>query len=104
MDDQELERCRYATEVLHKLVTNKESRLKYGAEQREKMQSALKAGQKVKGYRAEWIIDTMDEVIGVLIKASERFNNTYFNDMISTTDLKDVLTSTLSRFNKKSKD
>ena len=104
MDDQEIERSRYATTVFYSLVTNKEARLKYGAEQRLKMQDALKAGLKISGYRAEWLLDTIDSVLSTLIKASERFNGTYFNDMVSVSDLKDVLTSTINRLNKKARD
>ena len=104
MDDKEAERCKFATTVFYKLVTNKEARLKYGAEQRQKMQEALKAGQKIGGYRADWILETMDDIMETLIEASERFNNTHYNDLISVADLKDVLTSVISKFNKKAKD
>lgn len=93
----------FAADVLYKLVTSKEKRLKYGAEAREAMQKLLKEGKKVEGYRAEWIIDTMNEVIDTLIKSSEKFNMTYFHDYISTQDLCDVLQSTLSKLQKAKK-
>lgn len=99
MDEQEKARCVFAADVLYKFATSKEKRLKYGAEQRAIMQQALKDGKKIETYRTEWIIKSMDEVIKVLIKSSERFNNTYFHDMISVDDLKDVLTSTINKLN-----
>lgn len=94
-------------DILHKFVTSKEQRLKYGAEARADMQKDLKAGKKVEGYRADWIIKAMDEVVKTLVKSAERFNNTYFHDMISVDDMKDVLTSAINKLNnanKKNKD
>ena len=103
MDDQEDARMKFATDVFYKFVTSKEARLKHGANQRQEMQKALKDGKKVEGYRAEWILKSMDEVIKTLVKASERFNNTYFHDMISSEDMKDVLTSAINKINNMTK-
>ncbi len=99
MDQEEETRCKFASDVLYKFVTSKESRLKYGATKRQEMQQSLKAGKKVEGYRAEWILKAMEDVMRTLIKSSEKFNNTYFHDMISVDDMKDVFTSALNRLN-----
>lgn len=103
MDEKDEERCKFALDVLHKFVTSKEQRLKYGAERRSEMQAAIKDGKKVEGYRAEWILRAMDDVIKVLVKSAEKFNNTYFHDMISLEDMKDVLTSSMNKLNNASK-
>jgi hypothetical protein len=103
MDEQEEKRCKFAADILYKFVTSKEQRLKYGATARQDMQKALKDGKKVEGYRAEWILKAMDEVIKALVKSSEKFNNTYFHDMISVDDMKDVLTSAINKLNNLSK-
>lgn len=97
------ERCKFAANIFYVFATSKESRLKYGATKRLEMKKALKNGQKVQGYRAEWILKTVDDIIKTLIKASEKFNNTHFNDMISTDDLKDVLSSTVNKIDKSKK-
>jgi hypothetical protein len=101
MDELEEERCMYATNVLYKFVTSKESRLKNGASLRQKMQKALKEGKKVDGYRADWILKSMNEVLKTLAKSAEKFNNTNFHDMISVADMTDVLQSCVNRLNKK---
>jgi len=99
MDEDEEIRCRFASDVLYKFVTSKESRLKYGATKRQEMQKALQAGKKAEGYRAEWILKSMEECMKTIIKSAEKFNNTYFHDMISVEDMKDVFTSALNRLN-----
>lgn len=103
MDEQEDQRMKFATNVFYKFVTSKEARLKHGATQRQEMQKALKDGKKVDGYRAEWILKSMDDVIKALVKSAEKFNNTYFHDMISIEDMKDVLTSAINKLNNASK-
>lgn len=100
MDEEEEKRCRYATDVLYKFVTSTESRLKYGATKRQEMHKSLQAGQKIEGYRADWIMKSMEELMKTLVKSAERFNNTYFHDMISIEDMKDVFTTALNKLNK----
>lgn len=81
----------FAAKVFYNFVTSKDKRLQYGIKERARMKDAIKKGEKVSGYRPEWIIETANAVISTLITSSERFNNTHFNDLVSVDDLVDVL-------------
>lgn len=100
MDDKN-KQCRFACDILYQFASNKEKRLKYGAEQRLKIKKALEKGRPIHNYRTEWSSDTSDKVIEVLIESSEKFNNTFFQDKISVDDLKDILESTIKKLTKK---
>lgn len=89
----------WAVGIFSKLAISKEKRLLYGATQRQKMKEALAKGDKVEGYRAEWILGTMQEVIRTMSVQAEKFNTTYYHDMISVNDFVDVLTSAINKIN-----
>lgn len=87
----------FANVVFIQFSCNQANRPKYGAERRAEMKAALDRGERVEGYRAKWIIDTMYKVVDVLGKSAETFNNTHYNDMISTNDMVDVLNSAIHK-------
>lgn len=90
-------KMRFAVNIFAKLSISKEKRLLYGATQRQKMKKHLERGEKVEGYRAEWILGTMQEVIKAMSIQADKFNHTYYHDMISADDLQDVLTSAINK-------
>jgi hypothetical protein len=102
MDPTDDDRAKFASGILYAFATSKDSRLRYGAGKRKEMQAALDSGQKVSGYRAEWILRSVEDVLRVLIKSADRFNSTYFHDYISVDDMRDVLVSTINRLDKTS--
>jgi hypothetical protein len=103
MDEKELERCEFAVKILNKFASSKENRLKFAAAQRAKMKKDLDSGKKVDGYRFDWLNSTSDEVIKTLIAASERFNSTYYHDIVSVQDLIDILNTTIAKLTKNTK-
>ena len=93
MSNKELDQCKYAASVFYRYVTSKETRLKNGAKLRQKIKTAATKGKKLNNYRTEWFKGLSDDVLRLMIKSSEKFNNTHFNDMISTNDFLDILES-----------
>lgn len=87
----------FACGLLYKFVTSKERRLKLGSEKRAELQKQIAAGEKVTGYRAEWLFGSASRVLDILIDCASEFNISYPEDMISVQDLKDVLATTSAK-------
>lgn len=87
----------FASRIFYNFVTSTEKRLRFGVSQRNKMKEAMKKGENFHGYRADWIVNSANEVLETLTKSAERFNNTHFNDLISVDDMVDVLNAASTR-------
>lgn len=98
------EETKYACLILFRFVNSKEQRLKNGAMRRKQILQSIKDGKTVSGYRPEWMLNTIDVVLKTLITESEKFNNTYYDDMVSVEDMKDILASVIHKLNIKGKD
>jgi hypothetical protein len=81
-----------ASEMLHKLVTNDQAKLRWGSMQRQKIKTVIDAGhQPSPGYRVDWLQNTAMEIIGLLRQKAHEFNTLFPHDRISTEDFLDVL-------------
>jgi hypothetical protein len=87
-----------AAEILYKVVTDQNLKLAYGRQQRLELQEELAKGKKPKHYRIDWIRQTRNELIDTLQKSAEDFNAKYKHDLISVSDMMDVLASTMEQF------
>lgn len=87
--------------TLHQIVTSRDIKVAYGAQQREVIKNALKKGKVLDNYRTAWLKSTRDRIIAVLIEEANKFNDTYKHDRISLADMGDALHTTLLRLSQK---
>jgi hypothetical protein len=83
-----------AAKILRDVVTSDQAKLQFGVSKRNEIRDAIRRGDKVTGYRVDWLRKTRDRVIETLQQAAKEFNETHKHDRISVTDLHDVLTTT----------
>lgn len=91
------ETARNANRILLKFITDKESKLRYGAKLRAEMQEAIGRGESPKGYRVDWILKTVTELFGWLGEKAAEFNAAHPQDAISADDFSDVLATAQMR-------
>jgi hypothetical protein len=77
-------------ETLHEVVTDVQVKLRWGSQQRDILHQALKAGEKVGGYRAIWLRDVQKAMAKVLGEHIDEFNKKYPHDRISQDDVTDA--------------
>lgn len=80
--------------ILYDVRTSDTIKLRWGREKRDQLRDAEKRGDKLDGYRAEWLKSCRHEVLMALSKSAEDFNEKYPHDRISTQDFIDVLSGT----------
>jgi len=81
--------------LLRTVRTSKEIKLRYGAMQRQEIKEKLNKGEKVTGYRVQWLRESRDRIIKMLGEMAQEFNDKYPHDCISVADLGDVCISVL---------
>lgn len=80
--------------TLKRIVTDDGVKLAWGRLKRRELKDQLENGVKVDGYRVEWLRETKNKIVDVLIDATVAFNMRYRHDKISLADLVDVLATT----------
>jgi|SRR5882757_7674532 len=89
-----------AIAIVKNVVNSEEIKLEFGRQQREIIKRKLKNGEKVSGYRVEWLQDTVGDIAGCLAESADRFNTQNPHDKISLSDLVDALATAMHRFQK----
>jgi len=90
-------KAQQASEVLFKLVTDIETKLRWGQIQRENIKAIIKSGKVPRGYRVDWLDATARGLIRFLRERAEEFNFMFPHDRCSTDDFVDALSSAILR-------
>jgi hypothetical protein len=90
-------RAQKTNAIFTQIASNTHERVEHGKHLREEMRQTLARGERVTGYRADWIDSTAHRVADVLGQAALEFNETNVDDMISGEDLGDVLATVMHR-------
>lgn len=86
----------FAQKVFCQIMADTEKRLQRGAERRRRMQEKLERGEQPDCPRSQWLRSTSRRLIEEITQAAQEFNETNTDDLISVSDLADVLTTTLA--------
>lgn len=84
-------------ELLDSMAKDIDNRLAKGLKKRRQMSEAIECGEEPEGYRAEWIKETSQAILDVLIVQAEIFNEIHTDDRISVADMGDALMTTINR-------
>lgn len=82
---------RAAAGILYQVVTSEAVKLRWGAGVRDRLAAAEKRGEKIGGYRVDWLTASRKAVLKTLIAQGAIFNREYPHDRAGTTDFLDVL-------------
>jgi hypothetical protein len=88
---------RKTSEILYHTVTSKDVKLRYGLSKRAEIMAALKRGEKVGGYRVQFILRARNAIVDTLMEVGQEFNTANPHDLVSLQDFGDVLTTTLKQ-------
>jgi hypothetical protein len=94
IDDRTLDN---AIDVLRRLVSDNDSKLRYGIRQREMIRQQIARGERPNHYRYEWLLATVKDLFEFLGDRCQKFNEDFPQDRCSQQDLYDVLNSALTR-------
>jgi hypothetical protein len=86
-----------ANQILYRFRTDKNAKLRHGAKLRAEMVALLQQGKEPSGYRVDWIVETVNELIAWLGTRAVEFGQRYPQDAVSADDLSDVLATAQSR-------
>jgi hypothetical protein len=86
--------------LLYGVRTDEQVKLRYGARVREHLKAKLKGGEKVSGYRAEWLLSSRKEVVLFLGSLADHFNQEHPHDRASVADLTDICAAVMQFFKK----
>lgn len=97
------EQLRATAAILHRIVTDAQVKLQWGAQKREELKVSLAKGENPVTYRSEWMRETKARIVEALLESSNSFNRTYKHDRISVQDMIDVLVYTIGTLAAKTK-
>jgi hypothetical protein len=86
-----------AIDVVVSAADRNRRRLQRGGIRRTQMIKEIEEGRQPTGPRAEFIRDTAQAIMDLLVESSKEFNEANQDDMISTLDFQDVLATVRGR-------
>ena len=90
--------------ILYDVVTSETVKLRWGRQVRDRLREAERRGEKISGYRVEWVRATKQALVKTLSAQAAAFNTQYPHDRISTLDFLDALEGTARAFRKNLKE
>ena len=85
------DQLRAVAAILREVRTSMAAKLRWGERVREELRAAEARGEKVTGYRPDWVVQSRRRVLELLQECAKEFNATYPHDCISVADYQDVL-------------
>jgi hypothetical protein len=82
-------------DILHRVRTDRQIKLQFGATKRAELKVALDRGQVPDHYRIKWLFQTRNELAAWLSAKAKEFNSQFPQDACSVPDLIDVAVSTV---------
>ncbi len=96
-----LEEAQALSQQFIALSVNMRAKLAAGAQERERVATALETGKEVKSYRLDWHLSTSKKLFEMLLEEARVFNAEHGHDRVSVQDMLDVLLSAGARLSGK---
>lgn len=77
--------------ILYQVVTSEAVKLRWGEEVRSRLAAAEKRGEKIGGYRVEFLTASRKAVLRTLVAQADAFNRQFPHDRCSQVDFLDIL-------------
>lgn len=95
-----LDKIDFTVDTLQKTIKNQLQRRKNGAAIREAIRVSINEGRLIDHYRVEWLHDSSVRLVDLLTDIALEFDSEHPDDLCSSADLGDILTTTLARLKK----
>jgi hypothetical protein len=88
---------------INKLIAQYDNRTKTGIRRRNEMADTINSGNRPKGYRYEFLVDSAYRIIDELGEIAKEFNDAHIDDMCTNFDFIDTLTTAIEMIKKASR-
>lgn len=95
IEEEPIKDISWAIKIISRASKLQHLRLRRGLQRRARIAEALGNGEDPGGYRVEWLKNTASAVLEVIDIAKDKFNDEHIDDLVSRSDVVDVLTTAI---------